>query len=921
LNTDIEGSTALLRRLGDQAYAKVLSDHHRIVRSALETYGGHEVGTNGDSFFATFSSPSACVASVVEMQRALDDHSWPAREQLRVRMGVHTGEASQAATGLVGYEVHRAARIAAVAHGGQVLLSSSAAALVENSLSADVGLRDLGSHRLKDLGRPETLFQLVIENLRSDFPPLRSLDNPDLANNLPVSLSSFVGRNAELAEVRSLILDSRLVTLIGSGGSGKTRLALQAVAELIDGSYEGVWFVELASANDEDQVPTVVISTLQLRQMSDCSPLDSLINTLRGQHVLIVLDNCEHVINAVAKLADLIGRSCPKVTIVATSREPLGVDGERVYRVQPLSLPLEDPQSVEDPMESDAVELFVTRARSHDSSFVLDASVAPLVVSICRRLDGIPLAIELAASRTSSISLEALHDRLDQRFRLLTGGSRNALPRQQTLGAMVAWSYDLLTEPEREVLRLLAMFSGSFDLKAAEAVCTTESIDAVAVVDLVSSLVNKSLVNIERSSTALRYRLLETIRRYAVEQFIQVGGEAEMFAAIRRHAEYFLRFCEEAAPELIRGQQIEWLRRLDLEWGNLQAAFNYFESDPARVEELLRLGVAGAPFFSTRQHQSPTKYIREALESGRPVPTSLRARALLSLGVMIEIMQIGERANAVACDLCADAVQLARELHDLPLEVEALVYLAGTSWHTPHRKDLALMHAQGALEIAREIDNPRLLGQALMVLGLVQDSPKTSQAYYLEALVKLREAGDLNWVCSTLVHLSNYNESDPEIIRQSKAFAEQGTELAEALGSTFHSTMCWSNHGSLCFLLGEIDEAERDSRRALQLARRYGGRLDFVALNIFILACSATRNEDFVRGGQLTGIHEAIDEQLSKSRTKHWSPEFIEVRDQNRARLTSVLGNEFLDRARTNGAGLSLDQLIDVALEQVHPAP
>ena len=836
-------------------------------------------------------------------------------------MGVHTGEASQEATGLVGFEVHRAARIAAVAHGGQVLLSSAAAALVENSLSADVALRDLGSHRLKDLGHPEKLFQLVVDDLRSDFPPLRSLDNPELANNLPVSPSSFVGRSAELDEVRSLILDSRLVTLIGSGGSGKTRLALQAVAELIDGSYEGVWFVELASARDEDQVPTVVIDTLQMRQMANCAPLDSLINTLRSQHVLIVLDNCEHVINAVAKLADLIGRRCPKVTIVATSREQLGVDGESVFRVQPLSLPREDPKSVEDLMGSDAVELFVTRARSHDSSFALEASVAPLVVSICRRLDGIPLAIELAASRMSSISLEALHDRLDQRFRLLTGGSRNALPRQQTLGAMVAWSYDLLTGPEREVLCILAMFAGSFDLKAAEAVCTTESIDAVAVVDLVSSLVNKSLVNIERSSTALRYRLLETIRQYAVEQFIQVAGEAEMFAAQRRHAEYFLRFCEEIAPELVRSQQIVWLRRLDLEWDNLQAAFNYFISDPARVEELLRLGVAGAPFFSTRQHQGPSKHIREALESERPLPTSLRARALLSLGVMIEIMQIGERANAVACDLCADAVQLARELHDLPLEVEALVYLAGASWHTPHRKDLALVQAQRALEIARGIDNPRLLGQALMVLGLVQDSTKTSQEYYLEALAKLREAGDLNWVCSTLVHLSANDGSVPEIARQSKAFAEQGIELAEELGSTFHSMMCWSNRGLLCFYLGEIDEAERDSRRALQLARRYGGRLDFVALNIFVLACSAACNDDFVRGGQLIGIHEAIDDQLSKSTTDSWSPELIKVRDQNRARLTGVLGNQFLDQARANGAGLSLEQLIDVALEQVHPMP
>jgi hypothetical protein len=288
------------------------------------------------------------VTAAIEIQRALDLQDWPLGEKLRVRMGIHTGEVAEESTGLVGYEVHRAARIAAVGYGGQILLSSAAAGLVENALPGAISLRDLGSHRLKDLGRPETIFQLVTEGLTSEFAPLRSLDNPELTNNLPTSLNPLIGRIAELEEVRNLVVDSRLVTLTGAGGSGKTRLALQVAAELLDGSGEGVWFVELAPVTEPDQVPSTVIGAMQLRQEVDASLLDCLVQMLKAQNVLIVLGNCEHVIDTVAKMADVIGRNCPRVSIIVTSREPLSVDGERVYRVRSLSLPTEDVEGVED---------------------------------------------------------------------------------------------------------------------------------------------------------------------------------------------------------------------------------------------------------------------------------------------------------------------------------------------------------------------------------------------------------------------------------------------------------------------------------------------------------------------------------------------------------------------------------------------
>jgi hypothetical protein len=438
--------------VASDAYAEVLSDHHQVIRAGLAAHDGREIDTQGDAFFAVFSPPRACGAAVIEMQRALARHEWAGGERVRVRMGMHCGEASEAATGLVGIDVHRAARVAAVAHGGQVVLSAAATALVADSLPADASLRDLGLHRLKDLGRPERIFQLLAEGLDVDFPQLKSLDNPDLPNNLPGFLSGFVVREGELAEVHSLIQSSRLVTLTGAGGSGKTRLALQVAAELLDGSGDGVWFVDLAKIAESEQVPGAVAGALGLGEQASRPQLELLLEVLGDQDVLIVLDNCEHVIDACAKLADLVHRSCPRVHLLATSREPLAIYGELIHRVRPLSLPSEDADTVEEVEGSDAVRLFVARVLSHDDTFSLDDSIATLVASICRRLDGVPFAIELAAARLASMSLVNLNERLDRRFRLLTGGSRNALPRQQTLQATVEWSFDLLSAPEQEVL-------------------------------------------------------------------------------------------------------------------------------------------------------------------------------------------------------------------------------------------------------------------------------------------------------------------------------------------------------------------------------------------------------------------------------------------------------------------------------------
>ncbi len=444
LFTDIEGSTAGLTRLGDAAYSAVLEDHHRIIRSSLQAFGGVEQETRGDSFFAVFASASACISAALQMQRDLRAHNWPSGEELRVRMGVHTGEASEASTGMVGYEVHRAARIAAVGYGGQILVSSSTVALVQDSLPPGASVLHLGSHRLKDLRRPEVIFQLIAGDLQDQFPPLRSLNSSALLNNLPQFISSFVGRHTEVAEARTLLSDNRLLTLVGAGGVGKTRLAVRIATEEVDDFADGVWLVELASLAEPEFLTSTVATVLGVREEPSRPLLETLVDALSDRFLLLVLDNCEHLLVASAKVVDAVLRSCPGISVLATSREPFGITGERVYRVPSLAVPpLDQVLRAENARSFDAIQLFVDRATAHLSGFCLDASNASRVTSICRKLDGMPLAIELAAARVSSLSVVDIENRLDNQFRLLAGGRRATLPRHQTLRALIDWSYDV----------------------------------------------------------------------------------------------------------------------------------------------------------------------------------------------------------------------------------------------------------------------------------------------------------------------------------------------------------------------------------------------------------------------------------------------------------------------------------------------
>jgi predicted ATPase len=830
-------------------------------------------------------------------------------------MGVHTGEASEERSGLVGYEVHRAARIGAVAHGGQILLSSATAALVEGALPTHVTLHDLGLHRLKDLGRPEALFQLVAPGLRDEFPPLRSLDNPALPNNLPTSLSPFVGRLDEVAEIAQLLEVSRLVTLTGAGGSGKTRLALQVAAEVLDGSGEGVWLVELAPVNDAARVPGAVLDALRIRQETERDDLDALLHTLKDQRCLIILDNCEHLIDAAAKLADLVGRMCPKVTLLATSREPLGVDGEEILRVPSLSLPPADAETAAELAGFDAVDLFVSRARSHDKGFALADSTAPLVASVCRRLDGIPLAIELAAARLTSMSLKDLHDRLDQRFRLLTGGSRNALPRQQTLGAMVAWSYDLLNDAERAVLRRLTVFVDGFTLDAVEAVCAIGTVDAFDLPDLLGSLVNKSLVTTERVDDLLRYRLLETIRQYVAEQLLQIDGEAAALETRRMHAEHFAALCEQAMPNLYGADQVAWVWRLDAERGNILAALSYFAEAPDGEETALRLGWAGSYFFSIRRFCEPRALLQSVLDRDPVVSNHARAGGLMSVEILGDYTPSGGEAAAfrqASHDRLSRVLELVTESDDdLILLTWGLIYL---SFNAKDRGDVrgALEGGDQAVDAARRTGEPELIGWAQWAVGHIRDEAKERREAFVLALEQFRRAKTTAGLAATLYGLAStaLRESDVE---SSRTFALEAMETAGLVGWDEAQCGLYELLGIVESIRGDFDAATVHCHRGMTSRRRLGWQPYSSTFLVLVLSCCAAASGDFERAARLFGAYESLEDQLPENHA-HWSSLELELRDGQVAALRGALGDDVFDRDRTAGSRLTFDQIVNLAL-------
>ena len=693
LFTDIEGSTKMWEQ-GPQAMKSDLARHDQLLTTVIYDHGGNLFKHTGDGVLAVFETPSQAIAAATEGQIAIAAEQWNSEATLKARIAIHTGEAEERNSDYFGSAVNRAARLLDAAHGGQILLSESTAGLTQDSLAEGTSLVDLGEHRLKDLARAERIYQLSHPDLELEFPSLRSLEA--LPNNLPVQLTSFVGREHQLSEVKALLDDHRLVTLTGVGGVGKTRLALQAGADLLERYRHGVWLVELAPLTEADLLPKTIASALAIREDPNRPIVETLVDYLEEQRSLIILDNCEHLIEPVARLADRLLRSCPFLHIVATSREGLAISGERLWQVPVLESPGEI-EALDRLPGYEAVRLFMDRARAVRPDFELTAENADSVSEICRRLDGIALAIELAAARLRVFSVQQVAARLDDRFRLLTGGSRTALPRQRTLAATMDWSFGLLTEEAQLLLRRLSVFHGGFTYDSAEAVCSDGVLDRTAVLDLLTELVEESLLLVEQG-LEMRYRMLETVRQYSQDKLIEAGEADEIRL---RHALYMLDVARRGEAGLMGKAQATWIRTLQDERSNVRSALAWCR-DAGRPD--IGLGIArwmGRFWWQHGPFPEGRRWLELMLSDAPDEPSSDRAEAL-RWTAMLALHQ-GDLTDAeTLAHRSFDTYDAAGDATGRGLGLIAIAFVASA------RGDLetAITSFQDALETFEALDEP-----------------------------------------------------------------------------------------------------------------------------------------------------------------------------------------------------------------------
>jgi predicted ATPase/class 3 adenylate cyclase len=772
LFTDIEGSTKLWQQ-HPEAMNEALNRHHALLSESIAAHGGYVFQIIGDAFCAAFSTANTGLEAALDAQRALAAEKWGTTGAILVRMALHTGKAEvqvgEYTSGeyVSGLTLSRTARLLSAGHGGQILLSLPTAELARDHLPPDTALRDLGAGRLKDLIHPEHIFQVVAPGLPADFAPLKTLDvHP---HNLPVQLTSFIGREREMDEIKKLLARAHLLTLTGIGGAGKTRLALQCTADLIDDYPGGVWLVELAPLRDPALVAQTVASVMGVREGPGGALSDLLGSYVQGKHLLLILDNCEHVVEACAQLADLLLRRAPGLKILATSRVHLNLAGEMIYPVPPLALPVSG-KAAQPPVlaQYEAVRLFVERATPVHPTFRMTEANAPSVAQICTRLDGIPLAIELAAARISVLSPEQIAARLSDRFNLLTGGSRNAMPRQQTLRALIDWSWDLLSARERDVLGRLSVFAGGWILEEAEHVCAGEELESGKILDLLAQLVNQSLVAVEsEQGPETRYNLLETIHQYAGEKLVEIGN---LPTCRDQHMHYFSGLAEQAEVELHRRDQKLWLDRLETEHDNFRAALEY--SIDARPEEALRICTGLIEFWDIRGYISEgRKWIKLALEAAQDLPpTPNYVKMLYGAGWAAARQTDVEQYQMFQ----EKGLEMARQINDLrgiAIGLQGLGLLKERFQGKPEQVDS--LYAD-SLRLWCELGDTLGIGQALGPLAERslgrQDYPEAERLFN-ESLAHFRQLGDLREIAGALCNLAEV------------ALAQANNSRAETLAS------------------------------------------------------------------------------------------------------------------------------------------
>lgn len=908
LFTDIEGSTKLAQQFPN-AMPALLARHHEILHQAIHAHNGYVFQLVGDSFAVAFHSASDALNAALEAQRVLQKEAWdPA--PVFVRMGIHTGAAELLEGGSkeIKYSAYAAIatsqRIMSVGHGGQLLLSQTARDLVRDRLPEQAELRDMGECRLKDVLEPQRLYQLVVPDLLADFAPLNTLET--FTNNLPTQLTSFIGRQDEINAVTNLLAEHRMVTPTGSGGCGKTRLALEVANHVQANFTDGTWFIELAPIADPALVPQTVIATLNLRQDSVRSGLQVLTDYLRMRNSLLILDNCEHLIESCAQLCEALLRGCPKLKIIATSREALGIGGETPYRVP--SLKTASPEHLP-PLETlatlDSIRLFLDRAAVAKSDFRLTPENARFIAQICYRLDGIPLAIELAAARVKVLSPEQIAGRLDDRFRLLTGGSRTALPRQQTLRAMIDWSYSLLSEAEKVLFRRLAVFAGGWTMEAAEQVCDDEH-GGMEILDLLTRLVDKSLVITEEVAGETRYHRLETIRQYSREKFFET---AEVEALRNRHLAYYVQFSEYAEKEIQRRERFLWVQRLKAELDNVRAAMAWgFEKNP---DSALKIAASMIHFWTVGGYSSAEgfRWLKnlEHFQANTPEQSLLRAKALCGLSFIY--MSLGNNLNAKR--LAEESIALYRQSENTEGLAFALRVYAMPLESLGERAQ-AETALKESLALARIENNDYIVASVLNILARVTidlyGDVATALQYTEQALRISQEAG-IEYTAALAYEIKGVIAVHSGEYETARALFEKAERDFEQVGADFNVLLTKAN-------LAHLERQHGNPQRAFEIycativAFRDVGQIGAVAHQLECFGFLALAQAQYARALQLFAAANALREKGSMLMTPDEQVYF----DEQLKIGHEQLGEAEFKKAWESGRAMNMDRAIAYAI-------
>ncbi|MBK8551580.1 MAG: tetratricopeptide repeat protein [Ignavibacteria bacterium] len=865
LFTDIEGSTSLAQEFPD-SLPSALEKHHAILTETIESNNGFVFEIVGDAFCCAFEKAEDAVKAAVDAQLNLANEKWD-NAVIRIRIGIHSGDAEWNGKKYRGYiTLARTARVMSAAYGEQIIISNDAYISAKEKIPDKISFRDLGERRLKDLKHPLRLYQIISKGLVSDFPPLKTLEARP--NNLPIQLTSFIGREDEMKQVKDLLKQTHLLTLTGSGGVGKTRLAMQIAADVIDDFDHGVWIAELSPVFEPEILPNVIMKVLGLMEEPNRNTGDTLCDYLKDKKLLIILDNCEQLVDHCAALAEKLLRNSPGLKIIATSREALRCAGEQTHNVLSLNVPVPGVEnSIEKLAQFEAVRLFIETAMAVDSEFRINKNNAPAIAAICYQLDGIPLAIELAAARIKILSAEKIHERLGDRFNLLTGGKRTALPRQKTLKALVDWSYDLLTEEEKILWRRLSVFSGGWTMEAAEEVCSDQNFKKEGMLELLNQLTSKSIIIYERENE--RYRILETLKQYGKDKLKEAKETEEILS---KHLNYFMGLAEAAEQKLYGKDAQVWIEKLESDHVNLQSGIDWSLSGGDR-EKGIRLAESLWYFWDIRGHYSiGIILMQKFLDNAQDMSKSSLRKLLSRTGALTS--NRGEFVNAV--NFLEAGLKSSREINDKHNISFTLSRLGMTEQSRGnfekaqkyHEESLALSRDSGkisesgdtlsqmgrlaydrgnydeahkfytkSLDLLRETGDKSRIAFSLNGLGIVafkRGYYEQAEKFFNESLDLRREVGDIKGIAGSLGNLGNLT-SDLGNYEQSQKYQEEALLLYRKIGDKRGTSNSLYNFGNLLNYLGNYEQAQSYFEESLILYREMGDKYS-IAYSLYGLA-------------------------------------------------------------------------------------